>query len=302
MGQAGDMNGSGADLSGVTIGLTGERRRAELAAALERLGAGVLCGPTVHIVPVDEDTELAAALHRCVAAPLDEVVVTTGVGFTGWLAAAERQGLGAQLMSRLRAARIVTRGAKARGAVRGAGLVDVWSAPSETAAEVLARLLNGDLTGHRIAVQAHGGPQLELTAPLRSAGADVLEVPVYRWTDPPDTGPARELIARTVAGEVNALAFTSAPAVSGMLRVAARAGRADALLAALCSSTLVACVGPVTAAPLIERGVPVRQPSRSRTGALVKLLAAELSTGAARGAAGPETPPDGRMVRDFPHR
>ena len=39
---------------------------------------------------------------------------------------------------------------------------------------------------------------------------------------------------------------------------------------------MAACVGPVTAGPLVERGVPIIQPDRARLGALARALARHL--------------------------
>ena len=63
------------------------------------------------------------------ARPVDLVVATTGVGFRGWLEAAEAWDL--PLVEHLRSARVLARGPKARGAIRGGGLVDAWSPASE---------------------------------------------------------------------------------------------------------------------------------------------------------------------------
>ena len=75
---------------------------------------------------------------------------------------------------------------------------------------------------------------------------------------------------------MQALAFTSAPAAANLLSLARQRGSYDDLLQALRGDVVCACVGPVTAAPLTEIGVPTRQPERQRLGALVKLLVAEL--------------------------
>ena len=79
-------------LAGYTIGITAARRREEFAAALERRGAKVLCGPAIRIVPLEDDRELREATERCLQAPLDFVVATTGIGFRGWMDAAEAWG------------------------------------------------------------------------------------------------------------------------------------------------------------------------------------------------------------------
>ena len=153
-------------------------------------------------MPLSDDAELVAATRAVLAAPVDLVVATTGVGFRGWLEAADAWDL--PLVEHLRSARVLARGPKARGAIRGAGLVDAWSPESESSAEVLAHLLSGaegPLEGRRIAVQLHGDPLPDLVAGLRDAGAEVLTVPVYRWVLPEDVAPVRRLVAPVVAGE-----------------------------------------------------------------------------------------------------
>ena len=86
-----------------------------------------------------------------------------------------------------------------------------------------------------------------------------------------------DLIDAAVAGELGALAFTSAPAAANFLTLARESGRYDELLAALRGPLVCACVGPVTAAPLEAAGVETLQPDRQRLGALVKLLVTTLS-------------------------
>ncbi|MER6513760.1 uroporphyrinogen-III synthase [Nonomuraea sp. NPDC001636] len=263
-------------LSGFTIGVTATRRREEFAALLARRGARVVSAPAIRLVPLAEDADLLAATRLTLQAPLDDVVVTTGVGFRGWMAAAEGWGLSADLADHLGRARLLTRGLKARGAVRAAGLTDHWTPVTESCDEVKEHLLAQDLRGRRIAVQQHGEPLTAFVAALRSAGAEVIEIPVYRWLPCRDGSPLRRLISQAVSGAVDAVAFTSAPAVHAMLGAARSDGLEDALLAAFGGSVVAACVGPVTAEPLTSRGVRVLRPDRSRLGALARALARHL--------------------------
>ena len=263
-------------LAGFTIGVTATRRREEFAALLERRGARVVRAPAIRLVPLSEDADLLAATRECLAAPIDDVVVTTGVGFRGWMAAAEGWGLGAELAEHLGKARVLTRGPKARGAVRAAGLNDHWTPESESCEEMKDHLLAQGVAGRRIAVQLHGEPLTEFIAALRDAGAEVIEVPVYRWLPYRDPSPLRRLVSQTISGAVDAVAFTSAPAVLAMLNAARAEGLEEALLEAFSTRVVCACVGPITAGPLVSRGVPVIQPDRSRLGALARLLARHL--------------------------
>ncbi|MEV6624034.1 uroporphyrinogen-III synthase [Amycolatopsis sp. NPDC051106] len=266
------------ELSGIAIGVTAERRAEEFIGALERHDADVRHAPTITIVPLDADPELHAATLKTVMSPVDITVVTTGAGFRGWLDAAEGWGLRQPLLDRLRESRIYARGPKAVGAVRGAGLRETFSAESESNAELFEAVAAAGVLGQRVAVQLHGTPAPEFTAPLVEAGAWLVEVQPYRWYSPPDVTPVHDLIDAAVAGELGALAFTSAPAAANFLTLARDYGRYDELLTALRGPLVVACVGPVTAAPLEEMGVETLQPERQRLGALVKLLVTTLGT------------------------
>ncbi len=264
-------------LAGYTVGVTAERRREELGSALERRGARIVYGPAIRVVPLADDTHLRAATERCLDAPLDVVVATTGVGFRGWMDAARTWGLAEPLLATLGETTILTRGPKVRGAVRAAGLREAWSPESESSTEMLAHLLAlHELAGRRVAVQLHGDPLRELVDALRAAGAEVIEVPVYRWEPPTDEQPLRRLIEATVAGEIDALTFTSAPAAVNVLRTADERGHGAALRAALAGPVLCVGVGPVTARPLERAGIPVTQPARARLGALVRAVVDQL--------------------------
>jgi uroporphyrinogen-III synthase len=264
-------------LAGYTVAVTAARRREELGALLDRRGARVVFAPAIRIVPLSDDAELVAATRAVLARPVDLVVATTGVGFRGWLEAADAWDL--PLVEHLRSARVMARGPKARGAIRGGGLVDAWSPESESSAEVLAHLLSGaegPLAGRRIAVQLHGDPLPDLVSGLRDAGAEVQTVPVYRWVLPEDVAPVRRLVEATVAGGIDAITFTSAPAAASLLTVADELGRRDELISALRGRVLAVAVGTVTAGPLDAVGVPTAQPERARLGALAREVVARL--------------------------
>lgn len=261
-------------LAGFTVAVTAERRRDEMAALLTRRGARVVTASTISIVPLADDEALRAATAACIGLAPDLVVATTGFGFRGWLETAEGWGMGDDLRAALRRARILARGPKPCGAIRAAGLTEEWAAATEGSEEILDRLLAEGVAGMRIAVQQHGEPQAAFIGALRAAGAAVVEVPVYRWTLPPDLTPVRRLVDQVLQGQVDAVTFTSAPAVRAFLSIAGPSE--ERLLERLRTDVMAACVGPVTAAPLIERDVPVVSPQRFRLGALIKTITDEL--------------------------
>ncbi|MDR7279420.1 uroporphyrinogen-III synthase [Catenuloplanes atrovinosus] len=262
------------ELSGFTIGVTADRRRDELASLLERRGARIVLAPALRIVPIADDTELRAATRACLDTPPDIVMANTGIGMRGWLEAAEGWGLGEPLRAVLAGAYMVARGPKARGAIRAAGLQDQWSPDSESCDEVVEHLKEYGVAGKTIAMQLHGDRQPECSDALEAAGARVIEVPVYRWAPPTDPAPLHRLVDLITGRLVDAVTFTSAPAVSALLRAAGPS--TDSVLDALRTDVLAACVGPVTAAPLRRHNIPVIAPSRARLGAMVRTLVDEL--------------------------
>ena len=120
---------------------------------------------------------------------------------------------------------------QAKGAIRAAGLREQWSPPGESSSELIRELLDVGVAGLRVAVQLHGAttswePLPDLCDVLREAGADVVPVPVYRWTPPDDTEPMSRMIDAVINRDLDAITFTSAPAVASMLGQAHSTGAA----------------------------------------------------------------------------
>ena len=156
---------------------------------------------------------------------------------------------------------------------------------------MLERLLADGVEGLRIAVQLHGAasewePDTDICDALTGAGAHVVKVPVYRWEPPADSRQLDNLIGMAVNGELDAVSFTSAPAVASVLERAKALGVLDDLLAALRTDLGVYCVGPVTSMPLRRLEVAARHPVRYRLGALARLITDELPTRARQYTAG----------------
>jgi uroporphyrinogen-III synthase len=270
-------------LSGCTVAVTAHRRADDLIASFERRGAKVLHAPTLQIIPIQEDAGLIEATRRVIANPPDDVIVTTAVGFRGWVEAADTAGLAADLLSTLEQARLLARGPKARAEIRAAGLVEHWSARSETTVEVVEWLRDQGVVGRKIVVQLHGLSDPALQDALRSAGASVRGLEVYRWGPAPDPAVVERTIGQINTGAVDAVVHTSAPAAQALLDAAALTGQHDALVAALRTGRVLnACVGPVTAGPFRALGLEPLLPDRYRLGALIRIVTDRLTDDNAR--------------------
>jgi uroporphyrinogen-III synthase len=271
-----------AALDGCTIVIAVDRRSLELAAALERHGAHVRHAPALTIVPHIDDDALIAATRELIADPPDVIVATTGVGFRGWMEAADEAGLLDELQGSLSRAQIVARGPKARGAIQQAGFTADWVAESETSTELGEYLLAEGVAGRRVAVQHHGSGADGLDELFAHAGADVVSLTVYRWGPPPDPAAVSRSVIAAAQGEVDAVLFTSAPGAAEWLAAA----RVENVLEAIVERgaegrLLMAAVGPITAGPLREVGLDPLIADRGRLGSLVRAVVAHYGNGGA---------------------
>ena len=264
-------------LSGYRIGVTAARKVEEQVALLERRGALVEWAPALSQDPnrVD-DEELRAATLEVLSVPVDMFVATTGVGMKAWFESAESWGMAEELVAAIEPSEILARGPKSVGALRRRGLRELWAPESECFEDVLEHLRGRDLAGKRIVVQEHGQSLSMVAHALRRRGADVLTVTVYRVAGAEDPEPMFRMIDLIAERELDAVTFTSAPAVAALMDAAGSTGRREEVVGAFQADVVAACVGPVTAAAFELWGVPTIHPDRSRLWAMVKQLETEL--------------------------
>jgi uroporphyrinogen-III synthase len=295
-------------LEGRVVGVTADRRAEEQTELLQRKGAAVVHGPTMRTLPLAGTDELLAATRRLIADPPDILLATTGIGMRAWLAAAETWDLDRELLAALGRARILARGPKVAGAIQQLGLPMDRQEPSERLRGLVELLIGGgrQLAGAKVALQESGGREPWAVDALAAAGAETTLVPVYRWTLPTDPRPARQLVDAIVGGRVDAVTFTSPPAVGNLFALAAENGAGPAVLRHGLNRAVVAAVGPATAEALSQAGVTSGvAPERGRLGLMVRALAERLGAGdqpASSAVAATELVIQGFVVRRGPVR
>src|SRR3954470_9296678 len=202
-------------LTGFRVGVTAARKADEQVALLERRGASVVWAPALSLDPNQvDDATLRAATEEVLAAPVDMLLATTGIGMKAWLDRAEEWGLLEELVAHLAKAEILARGPKSVGALRRRGLRELWAPESESFDDVLEHLRGRDLTGRRIVVQEHGQSLSMVAHALRRQGASVVTVTVYRVESADDPEPMFKMIDLIADRRLDAVTFTSAPAVA----------------------------------------------------------------------------------------
>ncbi|WP_448004999.1 uroporphyrinogen-III synthase [Agromyces bauzanensis] len=266
-------------LEGFRIGVTSDRRSADLIDALARRGAQVLHAPTLRMANAVSDDPVIADTRAIIEARPHVLLATTAYGVRRWFEVADAAGLGEDLVDALADTAILVRGPKARGGIRAAGLNDVGMSAEETTESLIDEVLAKYPTGLTVAVQLHGFLNPWQLDRLHDAHARVLTVEPYRWIETDDADDRVDrLIDATCSGGLDAITFTSAPAVHALFSAAEARGRHDDLIDAMCGPVVAAAVGPVTAAPLAAAGITPIQPERYRMGALIRLVCEHLES------------------------
>ncbi|MGC9516370.1 MAG: uroporphyrinogen-III synthase [Methanomicrobiales archaeon] len=108
---------------------------------------------------------------------------------------------------------------------------------------------------------------------LKSRGAHVFLAEAYKSTIPEDISKVQKLIESIINGEVDAVTFTSPLTVNNFFKIA-KDGQRDELTGILSGgNVLVAAIGPITAQPLIEKGIkPITPHEYTVTAMLTKLM------------------------------
>jgi len=226
-------------LFGRRIVVTRSREQAgDLIEMLEERGAEAILAPTIQIAPPED---LGALDRACLEAGTFDWIVFTSANAVD------------QLMSRLLAigdvrdlkgVRICTVGPSTASRLSRYGIrVDLT--PEEYRADAVADALRarGRLTGKRFLLPHADIAREQLTDELRASGAEVVEVAAYRTVlGAADRDGDHDVYRMLLDRQIAAVTFTSASSVRNFSTIFGPEQAADLL-----RTTVVACIGPVTA-------------------------------------------------------
>ncbi|MEO8166567.1 MAG: uroporphyrinogen-III synthase, partial [Betaproteobacteria bacterium] len=260
-------------MKGKRIGVLESRFGEHLAALLEKQGAIAIRAPALAEEPDLDPEAIRRMIADCAAQPVRLAIFQTGVGSRALFEAADRLGLGEQLMAMLANSVVAVRGPKPTAILRGRNVrIDLAADEPYTTTEVLMAIRGLELSGERVLVQRYGAANLGLDAALEARGATVLEIPTYRWALPQDIGPIQQLLDALERREIDAAVFTSASQLRNLFNVAERRSGTDQLRRDL-NAVLVASIGPVCSDALVAAGVKVSlEASPPKLGPLVAML------------------------------
>ena len=265
-------------MKGKRIAVLEARLGKQLADLVQGRGGIPFHAPALAEVPDLDSAAIGALVQSLETRPAKLAIFQTGVGTQALFKATDALGATARLLALLEKATVVARGPKPTGALRARKVrIDRSAADPFTTQEVLAAIGEMPLKGERVIVQRYGTANWELDRALEARGAEVAEIPTYRWSLPADTKPLADLIGALERHEMDAALFTNAEQVRNLFAVAKNLDKVEALRGAL-NATLVASIGPVASAALREARVKVGvEASPPKLGALMTALEAALA-------------------------
>jgi uroporphyrinogen decarboxylase len=260
------------DFAGMRVIAFESRMAAETARLIERNGGRAIIAPAMREVPLGDNPAALDFAGRLIGGEIDLAIFLTGVGVRALFQVMETRHPRAALVDALARITTVVRGPKPLAVLRELGLQPTMEAPEPNTWRELLEVLSArcDLRGKRVALQEYGVSNRDLVSALEARGAEVLIVPVYRWTLPADRGPLNDALRAIAEGNAEVALFTSSNQVTNVMQVAAAEGIDDAVKRGL-NAMVVGSVGPVCTEELRARGIRADlEPSHPKLGHLVK--------------------------------
>jgi uroporphyrinogen-III synthase len=260
-------------MQGKRVAVLESRLGRELADLVAGRGAQPFHAPALAELPDLDPQAIAALVKSLEGRPAKLAIFQTGVGTRALFAATDSLSLTERFDSLLKRMTVAARGPKPTGALRQRGVhIDRSAADPFTTRELLDCIRDVPVKGERVIVQRYGSANRELDAALEARGAEVTEIPTYRWSLPQDTALLAELVGRLERGEMDAVLFTNAEQVRNLFLIGNQLSKTEMLRGAL-NRTLVASIGPVASAALREAGVKVGvEASPPKLGALLSAV------------------------------
>ncbi len=262
-------------LSGLTVAAFESRMASEIARLIERNGGRPLVAPALREMPLEDNSAALKFGVRLTTERIDILILLTGVGTTALFDLLKSRYPWSSVVTALKQTVIVARGPKPVAALKAFQLHPILTVPEPNTWVDLISTLDEyrPVKGLRVAVQEYGVSNPDLLEALRQRGAEVFQVPIYKWALPEDLSPLRQALGRIIAGEVEVLVITNAAQVDHAMQVLEQDGKVEPFRAAL-KKMIVASIGPTASERLRHHEWPVDlEPSHPKMGVLIKELA-----------------------------
>lgn len=266
--------------SDITVAAFESRMAPEMARLIERYGGRPLVTPVLRELPIEDNPTALRFGIRFIEGQVDILILMTGIGTTALFEILRSRHPMSSIMVGVKRTAIVARGPKPVAALKALGITPTLVVPEpNTWVDVVSTLDEyRPVKGLRVAVQEYGVSNPDLLESLRTRGADVFPVPVYKWGLPEDLTALRQTLDHVMAGKVQGLLLTNAMQIDHVMQVLEQDGTVEPFRAAL-KRVVVASIGPTASERLRHYDWPVDfEPSHSKMGILVKEASEQLQT------------------------
>ena len=258
--------------NGLTVVTFESRMAVEIARLIERHGGVPLVTPALREIPLNDNSAALKFGVQLTTERVDMLILLTGVGTTAMFDLLKTRYPWSSIVAALRQTALVARGPKPVAALKAFGLQPTLTVPEPNTWVDLISTLDEyrPVKRLRVAVQEYGASNHDLLEALKQRGAEVFQVPIYRWALPEDLGPLRQALDEVIAGKVPVLLITNAAQVDHVMQVLGKDGNVEPFRAAL-KKMVVASIGPTASERLRHHEWPIDfEPSHPKMGVLVK--------------------------------
>lgn len=258
--------------NGLTVAAFESRMAAEITRLIERHGGNPLVTPALREIPLDDNSAALKFGIKLTTERVDLLILLTGVGTTALFDLLKTRFPWSSIAAALKQTALVARGPKPVAALKAFGLQPTLTVPEpNTWIEVVSTLDEyRPVKGLRVAVQEYGTSNPDFLEALQQRGAEVFQVPIYRWALPENLEPLRQALDEVIAGKVPVLLITNAAQVDHVMEVLGKDGKLEPFRAAL-KKMVVASIGPTASERLRHYEWPIDlEPSHAKMGVLVK--------------------------------
>ena len=258
--------------NGLTVASFESRMAAEIARLIERHGGNPLVTPALREIPLDDNSAALKFGVQLTTERVDLLILLTGVGTTALFDLLKTRYPWPSIVAALKQTALVARGPKPVAALKAFGLQPTLTVPEPNTWVDLISTLDEyrPVKGLRVAVQEYGASNPDLLKALNQRGAEVFQVPIYRWALPDDLGPLRQALDEIIAGKAPVLLITNAAQIDHVMQVLEKDGKVERFRASL-KKMVVASIGPTATERLRHHEWPIDlEPSHPKMGTLVK--------------------------------
>ena len=266
--------------NGLTVASFESRMAAEIARLIERHGGNPLVTPALREIPLDDNSAALKFGVQLTTERVDLLILLTGVGTTALFDLLKTRYPWPSIVAALKQTALVARGPKPVAALKAFGLQPTLTVPEPNTWVDLISTLDEyrPVKGLRVAVQEYGASNPDLLKALNQRGAEVFQVPIYRWALPDDLGPLRQALDEIIAGKAPVLLITNAAQIDHVMQVLEKDGKVELFRAAL-KNMVVASIGPTASERLRQHNWPIDlEPSHPKMGVLVKEASKQVHT------------------------